>query len=1747
MSLQKKTMRYTVLFLTVLGCVAATPNGYYHQEYNYKTSASSYKNNELQHQTDDQGYYKKDGDLAGRVRPRVDANSEHSEYVNPNLRNGEYNTGLIGGANGDMSSYGHMKADVGSYGTHDLSSEGLAHADNIAGIRGGAYSGSYGMNSYGSSSQSYGMSSNLRSVTSQIQQELESEIQRAIEENRAYSQSSVDFAELERELRRNVTERLNNELVNRYGQQGIRGGLSYTISGGRLHSTANYDNRELQDLKMQLENSLLNRLRSQYYQTGSRYESQQSSQARYGYPTTTVRPVHYTHYPVTYRPLTTIRPTYPVDYSRDNYVRYTPVPNPESITTIASRVQNQLDTRLNQILEDVQRRYFSTSSSYALTNTDVVIENLRNELRNNVTYLLNEEIRANYGNQIPRDGYMYTVGTNSQTSSQYNYAIRDLENLRSQIERNLIEKLNRDFERYRSRWSQQATYSQASRSSGNVQYSDYNTPRYDVYTTPRYEVYSTPRYEVYSTPQYKTYDSDVEHFSTRPSSPHIASLISSGGSNTKNRHYSMAAGTGQAGYEISNAGGSSSVSQLQRQLQQDMSRQLQMALSRNQYGSYSGSYPQSYQSSLQQLSDELNRNLTRQLQEYSASGYYSAHGNIDQAQLASMRNQLQSDLMRQLQQGLQQSYHASSSYSASSSSSSQANYRPVRGFDSNYQTGQYRSGGNVLTMDAADCVGDDPNAYSNHRMKRSYQPYRSQPIGLSYTSNSRSYPSYSSPSQSEQVQQTENGDELGQQVDDSDLTQQVEDNSSFEKLQQEPLGQQEVDLGQQPDNSDVTQQVEDSGFGKLQLGSQTQQTDLGQQVDNTDLTQQVEEPGFGKLQLGSQEQQSTDQNQLSDNSDTTQQVEDSALGKLQLGSQNQQIDLGQQVDDTDLTQQVQEPGFGKLQLGSQSQLGIDENKLSDNLDTTQQVEDSSFGKLQLGSQSNKIELGQQIDNSDLTQQEEENGKLQLGSQGQQAIDQNQLSDDLDITQQVEDSGLGKLQIGSDGQQQLGQEIDNSDLTQQVEAVDFADSQSDLQRKPQVPSILTQKTDNDDIDLITPISHNEQPVRGTAQYFNVDQDNWNSQPKLNSDNRQEGHQYDLSQQTEDSFLGGSPLQNRDDRNSQQRQHIELGQEEDNSYLTQKVENPFVDNIQIQPLPSSQIQEAQRGDQESKYPTSERQQTNPGQFQTGGSRPIYDYALNLNQPLSSPLSLTNQASIDGLNDQKLTSTNSELVQRPIDVDNNAEFGTQKQTTQPFRHFPQQITNSQTNQQPDEYSQSWTPYVSHFDDNDRSGTRPINQGNILNQQTGIPQQPVQQQTGFQPTNQWQHVPLTPPTPPRYIYSQSNPYYNKPIVSGSLQVGNRPTNMRPIDSNSFLQTEIVQQQKLKPNQDIITEPNNVNYNPNTLPSLNQVTYQQHNIPDVQQTSIHLPEKPEIATFGNLNQQVIPESRDDQQRQESIDLLPERPDVPRDTASEDVFNSRPSQIPSLGQNTGDLNKPNSYSQTIGPGNYGSNGLTSPNIPSYGYNGYISSPNVISPNRFRPGQIDNSYEYGSNLNKYGTGYSTNELNFGQQQSIPDTEVVSSIQPIKPQQPTVVQNVEPQVSNYNIGVKGRRSRPRMYSTSIAAQQEIGPPAEASPIYQPEVVQAEKLQPEVSQPQVPQLEVSQSSVPQPESIEPVKPSSSTQEITELDETSPTGTQENLPWWKRFGNKGLEQFGLEVIKNNRDIFSRASPSWNQTNVEP
>lgn len=191
--------------------------------------------------------------------------------------------------------------------------------------------------------------------------------------------------------------------------------------------------------------------------SSSHYEAHSESQRKYGYTSSTVRPSYQTLYPTLPVYSTTQRSTYTNNYAHSNYevinsnTKYTPVVHPESISAIASSVQSRLDNTLNQVLDDLYRQHFSSSASYQLTNYDVILERVQNELRNNITYLLDDNIRRNYGSQTQRDGYYYTIGPDGQISNDYNYALRDLEQLKGQVEKNLIEKLNRQFETYRSR------------------------------------------------------------------------------------------------------------------------------------------------------------------------------------------------------------------------------------------------------------------------------------------------------------------------------------------------------------------------------------------------------------------------------------------------------------------------------------------------------------------------------------------------------------------------------------------------------------------------------------------------------------------------------------------------------------------------------------------------------------------------------------------------------------------------------------------------------------------------------------------------------------------------------------------------------------------------------------------------------------------------------------------------------------------------------------------------------------------------------------------------------------------------------------------------------------------------------------------------------------------------------------------------------------------------------------------------
>lgn len=122
-----------------------------------------------------------------------------------------------------------------------------------------------------------------------------------------------------------------------------------------------------------------------------------------------------------------------------------------------------------------------------------------------------------------------------------------------------------------------------------------------------------------------------------------------------------------------------------------------------------------------------------------------------------------------------------------------------------------------------------------------------------------------------------------------------------------------------------------------------------------------------------------------------------------------------------------------------------------------------------------------------------------------------------------------------------------------------------------------------------------------------------------------------------------------------------------------------------------------------------------------------------------------------------------------------------------------------------------------------------------------------------------------------------------------------------------------------------------------------------------------------------------------------------------------------------------------------------------------------------------TYTHGSHWNTHHIGH-TNQLHYGQQEVVPDSETASELPQLELQQATVVENVEPHGSNYQIGTKLPRKPP---------------------------VTRHDFDPELSRNvHHPQLEGTTPSVIQ---------STGAQEVTDLN----ANPQENLPWWKRVGN--------------------------------
>lgn len=124
---------------------------------------------------------------------------------------------------------------------------------------------------------------------------------------------------------------------------------------------------------------------------------------------------------------------------------------PESISSIATKVQNVLIRTLDQLLNDNYRQYIPSDQQYRLTTPDVFYGRVESDLKMNITKMMNLEIWKNYGAQTIRNGYMYSTGPRGEVSTNYNYAVSELETLKSQVERNLVRKLAYDFDTYKTR------------------------------------------------------------------------------------------------------------------------------------------------------------------------------------------------------------------------------------------------------------------------------------------------------------------------------------------------------------------------------------------------------------------------------------------------------------------------------------------------------------------------------------------------------------------------------------------------------------------------------------------------------------------------------------------------------------------------------------------------------------------------------------------------------------------------------------------------------------------------------------------------------------------------------------------------------------------------------------------------------------------------------------------------------------------------------------------------------------------------------------------------------------------------------------------------------------------------------------------------------------------------------------------------------------------------------------------------
>lgn len=452
-------MKRILLFITVFILTQAKPNGLYHQQYQYQSSSSQYRNNQLQQKTQDEGYFSQHGDLAGRQEPITDSYSSHIRYTNPKSATGDDEDLTQQTEDFDSKALKlqqHGSTHGSSYGASGLrhqpsySQQDLSNSGSYGSRSSYSYSGSYNTGSrYANTGNSYNQNTELQALEQKLQEDLSRQLQTAVASNghrqSSYSTSysnngninaDAELQRLQEELSRNLTQQLQQEIQR--SSSGHRGSYSYTISTGHPHSS--YNNQDLQQLQRNLQSNLENQLRESLQQ-------QQNGNTQKVY----------------------VVKTY-------------------GINSNLGSITKQIEDELSQKLQDAVRNQHLQSSSYshyystnsAQMNAD--LEKLKEELRRNLTQQLEEQLQKTYGSQGSRGSYSYTISTSGKYSPTANYDNQELNDLKKQLENNLLNQLEKDVITEYSQTSSHSTQTVTNQNSGRyVPYrpSSYNQRNYD--------------------------------------------------------------------------------------------------------------------------------------------------------------------------------------------------------------------------------------------------------------------------------------------------------------------------------------------------------------------------------------------------------------------------------------------------------------------------------------------------------------------------------------------------------------------------------------------------------------------------------------------------------------------------------------------------------------------------------------------------------------------------------------------------------------------------------------------------------------------------------------------------------------------------------------------------------------------------------------------------------------------------------------------------------------------------------------------------------------------------------------------------------------------------------------------------------------------------------------------------------------------------------------------------------------------